>query len=184
MTAVVVTILMFFFTYFPQVFIFGIFNGPLALVNVFFLVLSESAVISGAITKSMYLERGLVDIFDAVSMFSLAIRTRTNAERTLVEKGSVDLVAQGRQIRPGGNIFTRIQQKALAPAPKFKPANVLSYLMLLPLNFIPIVGTAVFLYLQGKKYGPPMHERYFQLKGMDSADKDAYVESLRGAYTA
>lgn len=66
MTTFVVTILMFFFTYFPQVFVFGIFNGPLAIVNVFFLVLSESAVISGAITKTMYLERGLVDVFDAV----------------------------------------------------------------------------------------------------------------------
>ena len=58
---------MFFFTYFPQVFLFGIFNGPLALVNVFFLVLSESAAISGAISKTMFLERGLVDTFDAVS---------------------------------------------------------------------------------------------------------------------
>jgi hypothetical protein len=58
---------MFFFTYFPQVFLFGIFNGPLALVNVFFLVLSESAAISGAICKTMFLERGLVDTFDAVS---------------------------------------------------------------------------------------------------------------------
>jgi hypothetical protein len=65
-TAFIVTTLMFFFTYFPQVMVFGIFNGPLALVNVFFLVLSESATIAGAISKTMFLERGLMDTFDAV----------------------------------------------------------------------------------------------------------------------
>lgn len=66
---------MFFFTYWPQVFIFGIFHGPFALVNVFFLVLSESAVISGAITKSMFLGGGLVDSFDAASVLFLSGKT-------------------------------------------------------------------------------------------------------------
>jgi hypothetical protein len=40
------------------------------------------------------------------------------------------------------------------------------------------------LYLQGKRYGPPAHSRYFQLKGLNREQSDAHVESLRGAYTA
>ena len=105
-------------------------------------------------------------------------------QQTLIEKGSHDLVAKGRKIRAGGNVWQRMSYKAKAPLPKFKPGNIIQYLIYLPLNFIPIVGTVVFLYLQGKKYGPPMHERYFQLKGMNTVDKDAHVENLRGAYTA
>ena len=67
-TASIVTILMFFFTYFPQVILFGIFNGPLALINVFFLVLSESAAISAAISKTMFMQNGLKETFDAVGL--------------------------------------------------------------------------------------------------------------------
>jgi hypothetical protein len=75
-------------------------------------------------------------------------------------------------------------KKIKAPVTKFTPGNIINYLMFLPLNFIPVVGTLIFLYLQGKRYGPPMHNRYFQLKGMSNFESDAHVEGLRGAYTA
>lgn len=53
----------------------------------------------------------------------------------------------------------------------------------LPLNFIPIVGPAVFVILQGKRTGPNAHSRYFQLKGMNNMQKERHVEERRGAYT-
>lgn len=56
--------------------------------------------------------------------------------------------------------------------------------MYLPLNFIPVVGTVMFVLLQGKKYGPGAHARYFQLKGMSKAQRERHVEERRGAYTA
>ena len=56
--------------------------------------------------------------------------------------------------------------------------------MYLPLNFIPVVGTVIFVVLQGKKYGPNAHARYFQLKGMGKVQKERHVEERRGAYTA
>jgi len=55
--------------------------------------------------------------------------------------------------------------------------------MYLPLNFIPVVGTVAFIVLQGKRYGPQAHSRYFQLKGMSRMQREKHVEQRRGAYT-
>lgn len=56
--------------------------------------------------------------------------------------------------------------------------------MYLPLNFIPIVGTVMFVMLQGKRSGPSAHARYFQLKGMSKQRKEEWIEQRRGAYTS
>ena len=58
------------------------------------------------------------------------------------------------------------------------------YLLYLPLNFIPIVGTALFIILQGKRNGPQAHQRYFQLKEWNKGQKEVFVEQNRGGYTA
>lgn len=55
--------------------------------------------------------------------------------------------------------------------------------MYLPLNFIPVVGTVIFIIVQGKKTGPNAHARYFQLKGMNKARREEHVEKRTGAYT-
>lgn len=56
--------------------------------------------------------------------------------------------------------------------------------MWLPLNFIPIVGTVLFVLVQAKKFGPNAHARYFQLKGMDAKKREEFIEQRRGAYTS
>jgi hypothetical protein len=48
--------------------------------------------------------------------------------------------------------------------------------MYLPLNFIPFVGTPIFLYLQGKNYGAAAHDRYFQLNGVTPEDANSSVD--------
>lgn len=53
----------------------------------------------------------------------------------------------------------------------------------LPLNFIPVVGTALFIILQGKRFGPGAHARYFQLKGFTEKQKEEWVEERKAAYT-
>ena len=69
------------------------------------------------------------------------------------------------------------------PFARFTPTAILRYLVYLPLNFIPVVGTALFIVLQGKRTGPSAHARYFQLKGMSGMERDRWVEDRRGAYT-
>lgn len=70
------------------------------------------------------------------------------------------------------------------PFAKYTPTALIRYFMYLPLNFIPVVGTVLFVLLQGKKAGPNAHARYFQLKGMSKTKQDEFVEQRQGAYTA
>ena len=57
---------MFFFTYLPQAAVLVIFNGPLAAVDTFLLVLSESSTIFMATAKALLIEDSLIDTFDGV----------------------------------------------------------------------------------------------------------------------
>lgn len=56
--------------------------------------------------------------------------------------------------------------------------------MYLPLNFIPAVGTVLFIIMQGKRFGPNAHARYFQLKGFSASQKEQYIEERKAAYTS
>ena len=61
---------------------------------------------------------------------------------------------------------------------------MLRYALTLPLNFIPGVGTVLFLLYNGHKGGPGWHSRYFELKGLPKAQRVAFVEKRRAEYTA
>lgn len=67
---------------------------------------------------------------------------------------------------------------------KFTPTAIIRYFMYLPLNFIPVVGTALFIILQGRRSGPAAHARYFQLKGMSSGQREQFVQERQAAYAS
>jgi hypothetical protein len=69
------------------------------------------------------------------------------------------------------------------PFAKFTPTAIIRYLMYLPLNFIPVVGTAMFVILQGRRFGPSAHARYFQLKKMNNRQREEFIERRKAAYT-
>jgi hypothetical protein len=69
------------------------------------------------------------------------------------------------------------------PFARFTPKAIIRYLMYLPLNFIPVLGTAMFVILQGRKFGPSAHARYFQLKKMNNMQKEDFVARRKAAYT-
>ena len=64
--SVVVVSAMFTLTYVPQAAILAIFNGPLAVLTTFVLVMSESSAIITILSKTFLLEEALVDTFDGV----------------------------------------------------------------------------------------------------------------------
>lgn len=72
--------------YLPQSFLLTFVNGPLAFISTIALVLSESAAIITALSRTFLIEEALVDIFDAV----------------LLEENCMQLVSQGRELKPGG----------------------------------------------------------------------------------
>ncbi|KAK5109573.1 hypothetical protein LTR62_006924 [Meristemomyces frigidus] len=165
-----ITALMFFFTYVPQLAVLFFTSGPLAALTTILLVLSESSTLTMVLSKALLIQDGLIDTFDG----------------TLLAKGQADLVARDRQVKSGGAGFAiaRLGKLASRPFQKFTPTAIIRYFMYLPLNFIPVVGTVAFVVLQGRQYGPNAHARYFQLKGMNAAQKEKFIEEHKGGYAS
>ena len=142
-------------------------NGPLAAISAALLVLSESSTLMTILSKTFLIEDALVDTFDGV----------------LVSKNTTNLVSGGRQIHSGGDSIAKLGKLVKKPFAKFTPKALIRYVMYLPLNFIPVVGTVIFVILQGKNAGPAAHSRYYQLKEWNTSQRKKHIEEYRGAYT-
>lgn len=158
---------MFVFTYLPQMAVMAFTSGPLAPLTATLLVLSESSTVFTILSKTFLYEDALVDIFDGV----------------LVSKNSTELVSGGREVKAGRDPMAKLGRLVKRPFARFSPNALIRYFLYLPLNFIPVVGTIIFIVLQGRKAGPGAHSRYFQLKGWSDAQKHKHVEERKGAYT-
>lgn len=164
-----ITLGMFLFTYIPQLAVLVFTSGPIAALTTILLVLSESSTLTMVLSKAFLIEDAIIDTFDG----------------TLVEKGEAALVAKERTVksRGAGDAIARLGKLMGKPFAKFTPSAMIRYFMYLPLNFIPVVGTVMFVALQGRRYGPSAHSRYFQLKGMSKGQREQYVDERIGAYT-
>jgi hypothetical protein len=157
---------MFAVTYVPQAAVLSIFNGPLAIFTTVLLVLSEASTIFSVLSKNFLIDDALIDTFDG----------------TLLCRNLNTLVENERQVKSGSDPVAKLGKLVSKPFAKFTPAAIVRYFMYLPLNFIPVVGTVLFVILQGRKFGPTAHARYFQLKQMKKQEKDQFIEKRRAAY--
>lgn len=166
-----VTTAMFFFTYVPQAAIMSITSGPLlAPFSAALLVLSESSTITTFLARSFLLADAITATFDA----------------TLVEMGQEKLLEQSGKRGSGGGdeVISRFGGKEEVSERQTNMWNMLvRSVVLLPLNFVPVVGTLVYVYVQGKKVGEGVHERWFGLKGWKKAERSRWVGRWRGKYT-
>ncbi|KAJ5246859.1 hypothetical protein N7468_001842 [Penicillium chermesinum] len=165
-----VTSAMFFFTYVPQMAVMAITSGPLAAISAGVLVLSESSTITNLLARSFLVEEALIDTFDG----------------TLVARGQESLVAEGRQLKPnsgGMDAIARLGKAISRPFTKMSPQSLFRSLLYLPLNLIPMVGTVLYITAQGRRIGPKLHARYFQLKGWNSRQQDEWLAKHKAAYT-
>ncbi|KAJ5485632.1 hypothetical protein N7539_005620 [Penicillium diatomitis] len=165
-----VTSFMFFFTYVPQMAIMAFTSGPLAAISAALVVLTESATITNFLSRSLLVEGALVDTFDG----------------TLMARGQDTLVSQGRQIKPrsgGADAVARLGKVISRPLARFTPQAIFRSLIYLPLNLIPVVGTLLYIAFQGKRVGPTLHARYFELKGWNARQREEWVAKHHGAYT-
>jgi len=166
--AIGVITFMFFTTYLPQAAVLFFVNGPLAAFTTVLLVLSESSTIFTILSKTFLIDDALIDTFDG----------------TLVSRNMTGIVSEGRQLVPGGDSMAKLGKIMKRPFAKFTPKALIRYVMYLPLNFIPVVGTVLFVILQGKRSGPAAHARYFQLKQMSGSKKEEFIEKRKAAYTS
>ncbi|RCI15732.1 hypothetical protein L249_2918 [Ophiocordyceps polyrhachis-furcata BCC 54312] len=159
---------MFFFTYLPQLAVLVFVNGPLAVFTTVVLILNESSALVNAISRGWILQDAILDTFDG----------------TLVARNAVATVSQGRELRSGADPMQRLGKKLMSPFERFSPTALVRYLIYLPLNFIPVVGTAIFLLLQARNRGKLVHGRYFQLKKWSPSRRSHWLEQHVGPYTA
>ncbi|RMZ84152.1 hypothetical protein DV738_g550, partial [Chaetothyriales sp. CBS 135597] len=164
-----VTIACFALLYLPQAAILAFTSGPTAAFSAALLTLSQSSTITNLIAKTFLTDDALTDEFDG----------------TLLSKGYTTLVQDGRQInRAGSDNIARLGKLIKKPFAKLAPSAIIRYLLYWPLNFIPVVGTVIFIITQGRRNGPVALSRYFQLKGWSKTQREGHIEQNRGAYTA
>ncbi|EDN09000.1 hypothetical protein I7I51_00657 [Histoplasma capsulatum] len=189
LSAFIYTIL-FTLTYLPQVAFLAIFQGTGAWVNGLFLVLGEGAAIVQILFEAFFVDETLVDVFDAV----------------LISQGEEDLVATSRTIHPradqsqGGDgdgdgngngdaalslnptqrLGKPITSAIYAP---FSLRQIVEFIVLLPLNLVPVAGTPMFLILTGYRAGPLQHWRYFEFRGFNKNERKKFVAKRRVRYT-
>ncbi|TFK85674.1 hypothetical protein K466DRAFT_600976 [Polyporus arcularius HHB13444] len=156
-----------FFTYLPQMAILAIFTGPLAPIIALIVVGAESILIISLFGRALFLETALTHVFDA----------------TLAAQGQSQLVKDGKT-RTQSSATRSVGSALVKPFQAFSKDGIVRYLLTLPLNFIPAVGTVLFLLYNGHASGPGWHSHYFELKGFSKNQRAAFVEQRRAEYTA
>ncbi|KAI0642275.1 hypothetical protein C8Q79DRAFT_242867 [Trametes meyenii] len=156
-----------FFTYVPQMAILAVFTGPLAPLIALVVVGAESLLLLSFFGRALFLEPALTHVFDA----------------TLVARGQGQLVKDGK-LRTQSTAARIVQGALVKPLQAFSKDGIVRYVLTLPLNLIPAIGTVLFLLYNGSNSGPGWHARYFQLKGFSKGQRAAFVEKRRAEYTA
>lgn len=160
---------LFVWTYLPQVAILAIWHGPAAWFNGTLLVLGEGAAIVAILFEAFFVDETMVDVFDAV----------------FINEGLADMVGQARVVLPDAKNCVKSLGKPTISA-VYAPFNfrqVLEFIVLLPLNLIPIAGVPIFLVLTGYRAGPFQHWRYFKLLGLSKKERGDYIKKRQLRYT-
>lgn len=113
----------FFLFYLPQAALLSIVQlGPVGLLSAFTLTLAESGFLINQVLKNFVLADTLDETFD----------------RVLISKGLDSLVAKGRETPAGGkksgNKGGKLGKSLMKPLNKFKPDEIVKYLLTIPLN--------------------------------------------------
>ncbi|KAI1004184.1 hypothetical protein K3495_g4026 [Podosphaera aphanis] len=165
-----VVIAMFFLAFLPQLAVLVFVNGPLAALSTTLLTLSESSILISILSRSFLLQDALVDTFDGV----------------LVAKKQTGVLSEGRELKSGNfnDPIAKLGKLVKSPFENYTPKALLRYVLYLPLNFIPVIGTVLFVLIQGRSRGNSVHNRYFQLKNWDNTQIDKWLKDNSAPYTA
>ncbi len=65
----------------------------------------------------------------------------------------------------------------------FSLRQIIEFVVFLPLNFIPVAGTPMFLLITGYRAGPLHHWRYFKLLDFTKKERNTYIGYRKLRYT-
>lgn len=178
---------LFFWTYLPQVAFLALFHrAGSAWVNGTFLVLGEGAAVVAVLFEAFLVVGRIPDIRDS-SLIDDQDESQVDIfDAVLVHKGYEDLVKQYRPVSEDSlnNPLRRLGKPTRSSVyGPFSFLQIAEFIILLPLNFVPYVGVPLFLLLTGYRAGPLQHWRYFNLRGFDRKQRDAFVKRRRWQYT-
>lgn len=148
----------------PQAALLFLFHGrDSAWVNATFLCLSEANLIVAIIFEAFFVDDAQLNVFDSI----------------LIARGHAELVKKTRALDeeesdPVKCLGKRDKGGTFAP---FSLRQIVEFIILLPLNFVPFVGVILFLLATGYRAGPLLQWRYHKLKGMNKRDRKAFVKS-------
>jgi uncharacterized protein involved in cysteine biosynthesis len=170
LTSLAITVSFFAMFYLPQVAFLALTSGPLALLSAIPLVLGEASVVSKFVVKGLWMADAQEKLFDAV------LASQPSGAPLVENAKNLSRSSSGRKSQVG-----RLLMK---PVARFSPAELVRYVISLPLSIVPGLGTVFFLVYNGTKSGPSYHNRYFALKGQSGAQRDSIVAQRRGAYAS
>lgn len=161
-----VLVVLFLTVYLPVVALMGIFHrSGSAWVNGTVFVLGVGTLIITVVFEALFVDHTQVDIFDAV-MVAEGYENLVRNRRTVSE--DIDESDPLKRLGP--------REKGAEFAP-FSFRQILEFIILLPLNFVPFAGVPLFLLATGYRAGPLLHRRYFVLKGMTRKERNTFIKS-------
>lgn len=167
-TSSIAFILLAVFTFIPQAAFLSLFTGFLGPFLAIILVGAECLVLLTFFTRALFLEPALDHIFDAT--------LHARGQNELVQKGKVKIFATKSK--------SGVQEAFIRPFQSLSRDGLIKYLVTLPLNLIPGLGTVAFLILNGQRGGPGWHSRYHQLKGLTKQQRIQFIRERQPEYTA
>lgn len=151
--------------YLPIVAVMEIFHhSGSAWVNGTVFILGIGTLIVTVLFEALFVDHTQVDIFDAV----------------MVAEGYENLVRERRTVSE--DIDESDPLKRLGPREKgaefapFSIRQIVEFIVLLPLNFVPFAGVPLFLLATGYRTGPLIHRRYFDLKGLTRKERNDFIK--------
>lgn len=106
-------------------------------------------------------------------------------QATLIREGLISIITPSRILLHDAPNTVKSLGKPTSPAiyAPFSFRQILEFILFLPLNFIPIIGTPLFLILTGARAGPFHHWRWFKLRGLTKNERNKEIKSRRWKYT-
>ena len=158
--------LLFLTAYLPVVALMKVFHrSGSAWVNGTVFVLGIGTLIITVLFEALFVDHTQVDIFDAVMVaegYEHMVRNRRTVSEDIDESDPL------KRLGP--------REKGAEFAP-FSIRQILEFIILLPLNFVPYAGITLFILATGYRAGPLLHRRYFVLKGMTKKERNAFIRN-------
>ncbi|KAK9484562.1 hypothetical protein V1527DRAFT_505618 [Lipomyces starkeyi] len=162
----------------PQAVIFVLMNGPVGLLSSAFMVCRQAYMIYGILARTFFLKKELRNLFDMI--------LKLNGLEDLLANANLDFAEE-----VDAEFYTRIQQSVIyklrARYRKFvfrmtSPYLLFKALILLPIQFIPVVGPLIMALMNSVDIARAAQARYFQLKQWTPRDIRVFTRRRYGSY--